>query len=234
MSESIFASIIEEWAERDWESYADAPTFITSKKHDRAMRRIFKRYERNTRHLRPQAEIRVRTVRRRIAVILLVIILAVITGFTAAYFISQSFRGEIHKEYTELFPIDRENCPEVIEEKYYLSELPEGFEEESSDSSPFYEYIRYKNTQTGQTIAFEQWAKPSFDSTNLNTEKGELVEVEINGHNGYSLELDYDEQITTNIIWDNGDYIIKISGNLSKNELILLANSTKVYNESNS
>ena len=228
MSESIFASIIEEWAERDWESYADASNFETSKKHDRAMRRIFKRYERNTRMLRPKAEIRVRTVRNRIIVALVVIILAIFTGFTAAYFISQSFRGEVHKNNTELFPINMENCPTVIEDEYYLYEVPDGFEIINTRSDPFSKTEIYKNKQTGQIITFEQWTKPTFNPTHFNTEKGELVEVEINGYYGVILYLS-DNQNYSELIWDNGDYILQISGDLPKSDLMNLAKNAKLF-----
>lgn len=228
MSESIFASIIEEWAKRDWESYADAPKFHTSKKHHRAMQRIFKRYERNTRNLRPQAEIRVRAIRRRIAVALIVIILAVITGFTAAFFFSRSFRGVVHSDNTELFPINTENCPTVIEEKYYLPKLPEGFEVLSSSSTPFYESIVFENNQTGQTIMFEQWTKLDFDSTHYNTEKGKLVEIEINGHSGVILDMSNETDKAVSVIWDNGNYILQLFGNCDKNELLDLVKSAKL------
>ena len=227
MSEITLAYAIEEWAKRDWESYTDTPEIKTSKKHDRAMKRIFKRYERNTQHLRPRSEIRIRTVRRRITVALLVIILAVITGFTAAYFITQGFRGEVHSDNTELFPINIENCPTVIEEKYYLPELPEEFEEDISDSNPYHWFITYENEQTGQTITFEQWTKSELGSTHYSADKGELVEVEINGHYGLLIESSRNNKISTYIIWDNGDYIIQLSGDLPKNELLDLAKSAK-------
>lgn len=228
MSESIFASIINELEERELASYAVMPAFETSKKHDLAMRRIFKRYERNTRGLHPQAEIKATTVRKRIIIALVVIILAVFTGFTAAYFISRGFRGEVHSDNTELFPINAENCPELIEEKYYLPELPEGFEILDTDSTPFYEHIAYKNKQTGQTITLEQWVKPEYDSTHLNTEMVELVELEINGHPGVFLDFSNDEQYSTLVIWDNGNYIFEISADLPKNHLVNLAKSAKV------
>ena len=223
MSEYVFDTILQEWAESEWEGYADAPEFKTSKMHDRAMKRIFKIYAKNTRHLRSESEIRrTTTVQRRILVALLVIILAVITGFTAAYFISHSFSGKVYNEYTELFPVDVENCPEYIEVKYYLPEVPEGFDLLEIDSTPFYEHISYENKKTGQTIVFEQWTKPEFDSVRFNTEKGELNEVEINGYFGVCLELN-DEPNYTEIIWDNGDYILHIAGSLPKNELLNLA-----------
>ncbi len=228
MSESIFASIIEEMAERELASYADMPAFETSKKHDRAMKRIFKLYDKNTRHLRPQSEIRAMTIRRRLTVALLVIILAVITGFTAAYFISQGFHGKVYREYTELFPIDTENCPTIIEDKYYLPELPEGFEVFDTDSTPFYEYIAYENRQTCQTITFEQRVKSKFDPIHFNTEKGKLVEVEINGHAGVFIDFSNDELNSSHVIWDSGEYIIILSGDMPKNSLLNLAKSAKV------
>lgn len=228
MSESTFASIIEEMAEHELTEYSDMPMFKTSKKHDRAMRRIFKRYERNTRGLRPEAEIKTRTVRKRIIVALVVIILAVFTGFTAAYFITRGFRGRVYSEYTELFPINTENCPTVIEVKYYLPEVPTGFELLETDSSPIYEYKSYENKQTGQMIIFEQWVKSEFDSIHFNTEKGELVEVEINGHYGVFIDISNNERTSAHVIWDNGDYILYTFGDLSKNCLLDLAKSTKL------
>lgn len=227
MSESIFASIIDEMVERDCESYEDVPKFETSKKHDRAMQRIFNLYERNTRRLRPQAEIRVRTVRKRIIVVLVVIILAVFTGFTAAYFISRSFQGEVHRDSTELFPINVENCPTVIEDEYHLSEVPDGFEIISTRSNPFSIATLYKNEQTGQTITFEQWTKPEFNPIYFNTEKGELIEVEINGYSGVILEIS-DNQNNNELIWDNGEYILQLSGDLPKKELLFLAESANL------
>ena len=227
MSESIFASIIDEMAERDLARYSDIPPFKTSKKHDRAMQRIFKRYERNTRRLRPQAEIKARTVRKRIVVALVVIILAVFTGFTAAYFISRSFRGEIYNDNTQLFPINMENCPAVIEDEYYLSEVPDEFEIVNTTSTPFKIASIYKNDENGKSFKFEQWVKTEFDFLRFNTEKAKLVEVEINGHSGVFLDLSDNNQTFTQVIWDDGDYILLTTGNLSKNKLLDLAKSAK-------
>lgn len=228
MSECVFDAVLQEWAESEWEEYADAPEFITSKKHDRAMKRIFKLYDKNTRHLRPQAEIRAMTIRRRLTVALLVIVLAVITGFTAAYFISQGFHGKVYREYTELFPIDTENCPAVIEYKYYLPDIPDGFELVDSDSTTFFEYYTYKEKQTGRTIAFEQWVKSEFDSIHLNTEKSKPVEVEINGHAGVFIDFSNDELNSSHFIWDSGEYIIILPGDVPKNSMLNLVKSAKV------
>lgn len=157
MIECSFDQIINDWAKSEWEELADTLEFITSKKHDRAMKRIFKRYERDVKKLRRPSYVGVRSVRRRIAIVVLAIIFDVLSGCTAAYFISQSFQGKVHKDNTELRPINIDNCPMVIEEKYYLSELPEGFEIFKNDSDPFCEYVCYINEQTEQSFTFEQW-----------------------------------------------------------------------------
>lgn len=42
------------------------------------------------------------------------------------------------------------------------------------------------------------------------------------------LDISNDKQIFTGVIWDNGDYILELSGNLAKNDLLNLAYSAKV------
>lgn len=227
MIECTFDQILKDWAKSEWEEFADAPEFKTSKKHDRAMKRIFKRYERNVKKLRPRSGIGMRSVRRRIAIVVLAIIFAVLSGCTAAYFISQSFQGKVYNDNTELRPINIDNCPTVIEEKYYLSEVPEGFEIFKTDSDPFSEYICYKNEQTEQSFTFEQWVKSEY-SVHYNTEKGDLVEVEINGYSGVLLDLSNDERPSANLVWDNGDYILELFGSLTKNDILELAKSAKI------
>ena len=228
MIECTFDQILADWAKSEWEEFADAPEFITSKKHDRAMKRIFKRYERNVKKLRQRSDIRIRNIRRRVTVVVLVIIVAVLSGCAAAYFISQSFRGNVHSDNTELFPIILDNCQTVIEEKYYLSELPDSFEILYTNSTPFYEFVSYQNEQTGQTIDFKQYVKSKFGSSHYNTENGKLFEVEINGHSGVFLDVSDDKQNYTGVIWDNGDYILELVGDLDKNGLLNLAKSAKV------
>ncbi|MCH5203818.1 MAG: DUF4367 domain-containing protein [Oscillospiraceae bacterium] len=228
MTDSVLRSLLEESFEREWASYANAPEFKTSKKHDRVMNRIFKRYEKNTRKLYSQSTTTVRNLSRRIMIAVLVVILAVLAGCAATYFISQSFRGEVYSDNTELFPINLEGCPTTIEQKYCLPDIPEGYEVLQTSSTPFSTHISYINEQTGQTISFSQYVKGSFDSIHYNTEKGELVEVEINGHYGLFLDISDEENICSCVIWDNEDYILELYGNLAKNEILDLAYYAKV------
>ena len=244
MSESIFASIIEEWADRDWASYANAPAFETSKKHDRAMRRIFKRYERNTRKFRPRAEASVRHVGRKVTVALLVIILAALAGCAAVHLITQSFKSGEKGDYTFLYLNDTElNCPSEIEKKYYLPELSKDYEIFSFGYGCWSEQIDddgnrrtvaystrddYFNIYLGRRVVLEQTAKPHYIPEGFITQNSAVTEVEINGHTASVIEELRMYSIETTIIWDNGDYIIKLWGNVDKNFIIDLAKSIKL------
>lgn len=233
MTENVFKSILEEYAEREWAKYADVPEHVFSRKHNRSMKRIFSLYEKNTRKFKnyyaPAPTPTIKFTRKNIMLIILIAFLAVLAGCSATYFISQSFRGEVYSDNTELFFINTENCPTTIEKKYYLPNIPEEYEVLDKTSSPFYEFISYIDNKTGKTISFSQYVKDEFTSFHLNTEKGKLVELDKNEHNGIFLDLS-SEVINSNcFIWDNGDYILEIGSNLSKEELLNLAKSAEFY-----
>lgn len=216
----------------EFSQYDNAPEHVFSRKHNRAMKRIFKLFEKNTRRLglreASEPRYRVRLTKKTALVILTVIFLAVLAGCAVTYFVSQDFHGKVYSDNTELFVINAENCPATIEKRYYLPNLPENFEPLSTDSTPFCEYISYQNKATRQTISFWQRAKSELDSYHYNTENIDFEEIEINGHHCLFLDFSSDEYYSTSCIWDNGDYIIAISGDISKNEMIELAKSTKV------
>lgn len=232
MSESILKSILEESARLEWDKYENVPEHKFSLKHRLAMKRIFKLYEKNTRAIHSAAQPkRFRLTRKAALTAIVIVFLAALAGCTAEYFISQSFRGDVHKEFTRIFPINTENCPTTIEEKYYLSELPEGFEVLETDSTPYYEYALFKSTSTGQTFSFKQIVKSDFDTTHLNTEHHKIEEVCINGHVGLGIDFSDSNRTHSLLLWDNGDYIIEIHADLDKKTLLNLAETTKIENK---
>lgn len=237
MFENLLDEVLTEYYTKEFSIYSTVPEHKFSLKHRIAMKKIFKRYELNTMLLRSKevlsplsdfSERKFLLTPKRLLVLVIIVLLAALAGCSIVYFTSYSFRGEVHSDNTELFAINLENCPTVIEEKYFLPEIPEGFEVLQTTSSPFNKYISYINKQTEQTITLRQSVKSEFGSIHFNTEKGELIEIEINGHNGLLIDLSDEENTFFDIIWDNGDYILKISGNLPKNDLLNLAQSAKV------
>lgn len=233
MSESILKSLLEESARLEWAKYDSTPSHIFSKKHNREMKRIFTLYAKNTRKMcadnSPKIQCPKRLTLKHAVMLVAVIFLAALAGCTAVYFISQSFRGDVHKEYTKVYPLDVENCPTTIEEKYYLPELPEGFEVLETDSSPFDVYTSYINPSTGETITLRQFVKTNFPPIHFNTEKCDFQEVDINGNCALLLDYSIFGKKSSGVIWDNGEYVIELSGNLYKEQLIDLAKIAKVY-----
>lgn len=233
MTESVLKSILEEYAEEEWARYADVPEHVFSRKHNRSMKRIFRLYDKNTSQFRnyfvPSPMPKIKYTPKKLMLILLIAFLAVLAGCSATYFISQNFIGEVYSDNTELFPINLENCPATIEEKYYLPDIPEEYEVLETTSSPFNEDICYIDKKTGKTISFGQYVKDEYLSFHLNTEKGKLVEIDINEHKGILLDLSSEKQDSTYLIWDNGDYILEIGGDITKEELINLAKSAEIY-----
>lgn len=235
MSESVLKSILEESARLEWVKYENAQEHVFSKKHERKMKHVFKLFERNDCKLKPYIGSRphyhFRFTKRNIIVLLAVIFLAALAGCGVTYFTSKNFYGKVNADNTELFVINTENCPSTIEDKYYLPCLPDGYEVLGTDSTPFYEWISYENPATEQTLTFCQFAKVSFDSTHYDTENQKFQEININGHSGLCLDYSSQGYNYAVIVWDNGDYILELYGETSKNELYDLAKTSKVYKD---
>ena len=228
MSESIITGILEDIYSKEFEDLDKLPNVKTSFRHKLAMKRIFSDFEKNTSsnaefHCNKHISLK----RKMILIIAFIICAVMLTGAVIVYF-SRNFNGTVYSDNTQLFAVNTDNCPRTIENEYRLSELPYGFEETVYNSSPFSVSRIFENTSTGQTILFNQWAKPAFDSRHYNTENQKLSEIEINGHYGLFLDTSTDEVNSFGVIWDNGDYILEISGNISKPDLLDLAKSTKV------
>lgn len=239
MFENLLDEVLTEYYMNEFSICSTVPEHKFSLKHRLAMKKIFKRFERNvdclrSKHSETQAtaidftERRFRFTPKRVLLLVIIILLATLAGCSVVYFTSQSFRGKVYSDNTELFPINTENCPTTIEEKYYLPEIPDGFEVLQNSSNPFYVYSSYINNSTSESFFIRQFVKTDFSPIHYNTEKCDFQEVDINGHCALLLDYNNIEKNTLSVIWDNGDYVIEICGNLAKNDLLNLAKSAKV------
>ena len=247
MAECAFDLALEEWADREWEELADAPEFEISKKRERAMKRIFRLYERNTRKFRPRPDVKVGSVTKKVLIAVLAVFLALIAGCAATYFIS-GFRNMVYPEGISLFLYNgTDNCPSTLENTYYLSKLSEDYSVVHKSDGDVYRSFLYQNTQTGKLVMFRYGVKSRYEvlPTWFDTESGKLSEIKINGSYGVYYENDRtphiginnlfgafrDHDDTSNInscVWDNGDYIFEIYSDLPKKDIMNLAKSTKV------
>ena len=75
-------------------------------------------------------------------------------------------------------------------------------------------------------VEFSQRVKNKYKK-NFNTEYREFEELNINGHYALYLETGTSEELVGTYIWDNGDYVLQVSGSFAKDELVKLAKSAK-------
>lgn len=112
--------------------------------------------------------------------------------------------------------------PTTIEEEYYISELPEGFEEIDkgrTDNSIDISYFR-----NDEYILFTQYTKAAYEQ-NYDNENNNYEEYEDEDGTKYIVIFnDYE----STYIWDNGRYIFVIGSNLDKNDILELCKSTKL------
>lgn len=229
MKEIALDEILAAAHDAEFSRFDNSSEHIFSRKHNRAMKRIFKIYEKRTAPLRQNVihtestKTQFRWNRKTAAVMLIIIFLAALAGCAMAVFHFGGFRAEPHSDNTQLFPINFEGCPQYIEEEYYLPQIPEGFELFDRSVSNFTIYTAYMNSETKQTISFCQSVKKAF-APHYDTENSTLEQISINEHEGVGL----DWTIGYIAAWDNGDYILEVAGDLSKSEVINLAKSAKL------
>lgn len=229
MNEIALDEILVAAHDAEFSQYDNAHVHVFSRKHNRAMKRIFRTYEKRIAFLHGDAADNKNIIshfrwnRKTVIVMLIVIFLAVLAGCTAIIYCIGGFKTDVYTDNTQLFPIDLTDCPQKIEDVYYLSELPSDFELLEEGISDISVYTAYINSATGQTITFYQSIKTAFEP-HYNTEYSDLEEISIDEHKGIGLggKMDYI------LAWDNGDYILEVCADLPKLETINLAKSTKV------
>ncbi len=235
MNENILEEIVAESYRREYKQFDNAPEHKFSIKHKLNMKRIFARYARNVKKIKQKEQKkhfeeadygrRLLLKQKLLVVVLVIILMTLLAGWVVVY-ISKDFHGTVYHDYTQIFPVDTDNCPQRIECRYELSEIPDGFELVETVSSPTIVSTKYKNKSTGVTFAIVQNVKSHYDP-NINTEHQKIEEIDINGNIGLCLDFSDDKHSSSLIVWDNGDYIIDIGGDLSKDVLANLAKSTK-------
>lgn len=240
MNDNILKDILLEVHKIECGIVDDLPDYKPSLRHCFAMKRIFARFDKNTRKIRytrstveaPTIERRTRrySIKQRILIATLIIILmAFLVGCASAIvkFISEHFNGTVYEDNTQLFVVNLDNCPQTIEYQYVLTNVPDGFELIETVSSTTNVSTLYLNSSTGQVITLEQWVKTHF-TPHYNTEKNTFEKIKINNSEGLFIDLSDEKQNNSVLIWDNEDYIIEISADIDKSNAKNLLNITKI------
>ncbi len=162
---------------------------------------------------------------RRIVIFTLLIFLAIFS-ITAGAVATKGFIRKQHCDNTQLFTVNSENSPSKIEYEYYLPEISSGYELQNKFTTPFSVCSIFVYPENGNTLTFYQDVKNEYDK-HFDTERALFEEMDINGNYGLYLDIGGENKEHGDLVWDNGDYILEIAGDLSKSELVKLAKSVK-------
>ncbi len=159
----------------------------------------------------------VRKVKYLVIAVLLAIFLLV--GFSLWLTISR-FSFNFHQDHSDVYITPNEGDKIRIEEIYILSDnmeftLTERFID-NVDIISIYEKGESKVTLSQSVID---------DIHKINTEYSSPEPIVIQGFEGYYVQMSRSENL---VVWTMDGYLFDIGGNISKNELIKLAQSTKI------
>ena len=222
MEKIMLSQVEEKICVEEAAAITDAPMPKLSYGHKRQMKKIFSKYQKC---LYTGRKYRITSVKRLILVVT-IIFLAMFTAAAGAAAI-YGFKQNKHHNYTELLTVNSENCPKTIENVYCLSEIPEGYELYEADSNSRYVYTSYMNYNTNRCLTFTQYIKEGYRK-NFDNEHQTYEELEINGHYALYMSDSNSEIVSGIIIWDNEDYVLALSGDFTKDEIVDLAKSAKL------
>lgn len=205
--------------ERDMEEFRSTPPHVFSEKHNKKMAKLIKRQR------KPYFKL-ICTTGRRVACIIVAIV-AIAASTLSVKAVREAIFNFITRTFSDHTVVTfesgtAEGCPETIEEEYYISDLPEGFERVDYSKIDTSVVSFYFNND--DYIIFSQYAKKYY-KTNYDNEQTTLT-------TNYSTEsqdyLVFESNEDATFIWDNGSYILSIQSNLDKNTIQELCESTKI------
>ena len=221
----LFLQALEETYDDEFEDYMSSLEerygceHIFGNKHNREMAKLIKRQR------RPYFKL-ISTAGRRAACIIVAFIVMSASALSVKA-IREAFFDFITSIFSDHNVVTTESgtdkgYPTNIEEEYYISELPDGFEEMDkgkTDNSIDISYFR-----NDEYVFFTQYTKTAYEQT-YDNERSEFNEYMDSDGKQYMV-ITNKSGIT--YIWDNGRYIFEVTSNLDKEYVLKLCKSTKL------
>lgn len=222
MNYADFVQILEQVCTEEYSVPDNAPVHRFTSRHRREMKRIL-----SIPFSCPEPGRKLKLSRRTLCILIAAIFLAALAVSGAAYHASAFIMKE-HRDNTQLFAFNYAGAPTTIEHEYYLSALPEGYKEVEHISNDYSTYIRYQNSDETDEIILYQNIKKYFN-THYNTEGHFFEEIEIGDYSGVYIDWGNESHNWGSVIWVNDDYVLELYGNLSKKQLLGLANGSELF-----
>ena len=220
MCKNTLDDIFEEVHKQDFEEFDNAPRHRFSRRHRCEISKILTAGE-----LQPYTPKKV-SVRKRIMVACLVVLLALISAAAGAAVVN-SFTAKQYSNHTEIFTSNADVCPKLITDVYYIPKMPDDYELVECVKNPTCVNTKYRNKKTGEYATFDQSVKENYD-VHFDNVHHRIEELQINGQNALFFHSKNAKHKSDRIVWDCGDYVLEIFGDFPQEELIELAESVKV------
>lgn len=221
----LFLQALEETYDDEFEDYMSSLEerygceHIFGNKHNKEMAKLIKRQR------KPYFKLISSTGRRAACIIVAFIVMSAsalsVKAIREAFFDFITSIFSDHNVVTTESGTDK-SYPTNIEEEYYISELPDGFEEMDkgkTDNSIDISYFR-----NDEYVFFTQYTKTAYEQT-YDNERSEFNEYMDSDGKQYMV-ITNKSGIT--YIWDNGRYIFEVTSNLDKEYVLKLCKSTKL------
>lgn len=147
----------------------------------------------------------------------------VLSCVTVGALVTGGFKSIEKSDHTEIFNIDYANAPQTIEYLYYISDLPDEYKLTVSDVNIDISAIFDYETDDGHNFSFNQVVKSAYKSY-IDTENYKIEEIIIDNKNGIFVAFENESLL----VWDNGDFVLELYGNFTKEEMLDLAKSIKI------
>lgn len=155
------------------------------------------------------------------AVMAVIVSTTIVMQVEAVRNLFKDFFAYIYERFSILQSADNGNVPETIEDIYVITYDLSGYEIDFEKYNDYSRNTTYRNNDI--IIDYYQSVKPMYDLL-WNTENSETEIIIINNCEAIYFHDNHDYKT---IIWDNGNYVISIGSNVSKDVLIEIANSVQ-------
>ena len=220
MSNELFKNILQEMCDEEFAEYETSNEHKFSLKHRRKMKKLFREYDKK--YASDVSDKKMVQSRRSIAAVIIAATIFIVSCVTVGA-LTIGFRHIQKSDHTEIFNIDYENAPQTIEYLYYISDLPDEYKLIDSDVDIDISAGYFYETEDGRIFKFNQVVKSVYKSY-INTEKYKMEEVVIDNKNGVYITFENESLL----VWDNGDYVLEIYSDFTKDNMIDLAKSAKI------
>ncbi len=166
----------------------------------------------------------INTVGKRVACIIVIVLLAssvTVLSVDALRNAVADFIVSTYEKFSSIQPVEDDIAPSTIKDIYEITYDLKEYEIYYEDNTEYRRNITYVNNDI--EIKFSQCTKDMYDQ-NVNTEDAEISTISINDKEAV---IFLDNQNYYHLIWDNGDYILSVGSNISKNTLIDIAESVQ-------